>query len=80
MKEQRGFFHKVPTEHQKGQIVKEPKGFFQSMPAGHLGGYFSKALTMGLVGKVGANRWVLFKNIHQGPTGYWAGKLFQNSQ
>ena len=47
------------------------------MPAGHLDGYFSKVLTMGLVGKVGANRWALFKNIHHEPTGIGQANCFR---
>ena len=36
-------------------IVKEPKGSFQQVPSELFGEYFSKVLTMCLMGKVGAN-------------------------
>ena len=47
------------------------------MPAGHLGGYFSKVLTMGLVGKVGANRWALFKIFTKDPLSIGQANCFR---
>ena len=47
------------------------QGFHSShvIPTRYCAGCFSKIPTMGLVGKVGANGWILFKSIHHGPGG-----------
>ena len=53
-----------------------PAGYF----AGQIGGYFSKAPTIYLLGLGWANGWVLFECAHYLPAGYELGKLFQNPQ
>ena len=60
--------------------MKDCKDFASIVPTRYCGGCLLKIPSMGLVDKIGVNRWVLFKSTHYGPAGYWAGELFQNSQ